>query len=339
MSSVWFHWSVCPWSVSFVGVRSVGLVVCPVCRSSCGRSRSVSVCGLVGVLGWSVPGPCVCPGSSVRSSGRSVCSVAVVSGSSSVSLVRGPQSPVSAVRSGVGLAVVRLSGPFSVLPYSSVIKNPRFCAGNVGKSETPENLQGFGSYGGAGAGRGERGRSRGRGGKEDSKEWVPVTKLGRLVRDGKIRALEEVYLYSLPIMSRSLKYECVTFVAIGDSNGHICLGVKYSKEVATAIRSAIILAKLSVVPVRRGYWGNKIGKPHTVPCKVFAGGTCHPIYAFPTMIDTDVRYLCASLSNSSLTGASLVEDHGHTTSTILPIAYATAPTTTYGRGYLIAVVK
>ena len=31
---------------------------------------------------------------------------------------------------------------------------------------------------------------------------------------------------------------------------------------------AIILAKLSVVPVRRGYWGNKIGKPHTVPCKV-----------------------------------------------------------------------
>ncbi|CAH1398834.1 unnamed protein product [Nezara viridula] len=58
------------------------------------------------------------------------------------------------------------------------------------------------------------------------------------------------------------------FVAIGDHNGHIGLGVKCSKEVATAIRGAIILAKLSVVPVRRGYWGNKIGKPHTVPCKV-----------------------------------------------------------------------
>merc|ERR1712043_13999 len=37
---------------------------------------------------------------------------------------------------------------------------------------------------------------------------------------------------------------------------------------ATAIRGAIIPAKLSVVPVRRGYWGNKLGKPHTVPCKV-----------------------------------------------------------------------
>lgn len=50
------------------------------------------------------------------------------------------------------------------------------------------------------------------------------------------------------------------------------LGVKCSKEVATAIRGAIILAKLSVIPVRRGYWGNKIGKPHTVPCKVTGKG-------------------------------------------------------------------
>lgn len=58
------------------------------------------------------------------------------------------------------------------------------------------------------------------------------------------------------------------FVAIGDHDGHVGLGVKCSKEVATAIRGAIILAKLSVIPVRRGYWGNKIGKPHTVPCKV-----------------------------------------------------------------------
>ena len=39
-------------------------------------------------------------------------------------------------------------------------------------------------------------------------------------------------------------------------------------QVATAIRGAIIQAKMSVVPVRRGYWGNKIGKPHTVPTKV-----------------------------------------------------------------------
>ena len=60
------------------------------------------------------------------------------------------------------------------------------------------------------------------------------------------------------------------FVAVGDHNGHVGLGVKCSKEVATAIRGAISLAKLTVIPVRRGYWGNKIGKPHTVPCKVVA---------------------------------------------------------------------
>jgi hypothetical protein len=58
------------------------------------------------------------------------------------------------------------------------------------------------------------------------------------------------------------------FVVVGDHNGHIGLGVKCAKEVATAIRGAIIQAKMSTVPVRRGYWGNKIGKVHTVPTKV-----------------------------------------------------------------------
>jgi small subunit ribosomal protein S2e len=58
------------------------------------------------------------------------------------------------------------------------------------------------------------------------------------------------------------------FVVVGDCDGHVGLGVKCAKEVATAIRGAIILAKLSVIPIRRGYWGNKIGQPHTVPCKV-----------------------------------------------------------------------
>ena len=40
------------------------------------------------------------------------------------------------------------------------------------------------------------------------------------------------------------------FVVIGDNNGHIGLGVKCSKEVAIAICGAIILAKLSVIPVK-----------------------------------------------------------------------------------------
>ena len=43
---------------------------------------------------------------------------------------------------------------------------------------------------GRGRGRGDRGRGRGRGGDRGKEEWVPVTKLGRLVKEGRIRSLE-----------------------------------------------------------------------------------------------------------------------------------------------------
>lgn len=130
--------------------------------------------------------------------------------------------------------------------------------------------------------------------------WTPLTKLGRLVKDGKIKFIEEIYLHSLSIKEPQiidwflpapvLKDEVMkimpvqkqtragqrtrfkAFVVVGDQDGHVGLGVKCSKEVATAIRGGIIAAKLSVIPVRRGYWGNKIGKPHTVPGKV--NGRC-----------------------------------------------------------------
>uniref|UniRef100_A0A8C2UJQ2 40S ribosomal protein S2 n=1 Tax=Chinchilla lanigera TaxID=34839 RepID=A0A8C2UJQ2_CHILA len=155
---------------------------------------------------------------------------------------------------------------------------------------------GFGSgLRGRGRSRGlGRGRGRGRGarsGKPEDKKWIPVTKLGRLVKDMKIKSLEEIYLFSSPIkeseclgyfsliidffLGTSLKDEVLkimpvqkqaragqqtrfkAFVATGDYNGHAGLGVKCSREVATAVRGAIIPAK--------GSWGNKIGEPHTVP--------------------------------------------------------------------------
>merc|ERR1712176_1676558 len=116
------------------------------------------------------------------------------------------------------------------------------------------------------------------------------------VRDGKIDSLEDIYLHSLPIKEYqiidqfyppgALKDEVmkihpvqkmssagqtnrfVCYVLVGDTNGHIGLGSKCAKEVATAIRGGIISAKMSLIPVRRGYWGNRIGFPHTVPMKV-----------------------------------------------------------------------
>ena len=65
-------------------------------------------------------------------------------------------------------------------------------------------MSGEGERGGFGRGRGRGGRGRGgrgRGdrGDRDKDVWTPVTKLGRLVKDGRINSLEEIFLYSIPI--------------------------------------------------------------------------------------------------------------------------------------------
>jgi len=36
-------------------------------------------------------------------------------------------------------------------------------------------------------------------GKGDEEDWTPVTKLGRLVKDGKITSIDEILRFSIPI--------------------------------------------------------------------------------------------------------------------------------------------
>lgn len=84
-----------------------------------------------------------------------------------------------------------------------------------------------------------------------------------------------LYLQIKPVQKQTRAGQRTRFkaiVVIGDSEGHIGLGIKTSKEVATAIRAAIIIAKLAVVPIRRGYWGTNLGEPHSLPTK--QSGNC-----------------------------------------------------------------
>ena len=146
-----------------------------------------------------------------------------------------------------------------------------------------------------GFGRGGRAQRRPRG--QEEEEWVPCTNLGRLVKGDYIKSLEEIYYHSIPIKEPqivdylykkaqvTLKEECMKIksvqkqtkagqrtrfkavVVVGDGNGHIGVGSKVAKEVQIAMKGAVMAAKINLVPVRRGYWGNKIGNPHTIPTK------------------------------------------------------------------------
>ena len=157
-------------------------------------------------------------------------------------------------------------------------------------------------------GRGGRQFGQRRGGRrrqgQDEEKWKPLTNLGRLVELGLIRSLEEIYFQSIPIKEYqiveelikkseeyfqkklTLKEECMKIksvqkqtkagqrtrfkavVAVGDGDGHIGVGSKVAKEVQIAMKGAVIAAKLNVIPVRRGYWGGKIGAPHTLATKI-----------------------------------------------------------------------
>lgn len=146
-------------------------------------------------------------------------------------------------------------------------------------------------------GRGKKPAQGGKGRRPDEKVWQPVTKLGRMVVENKIKSLEEIFKFSIPIKEAEIVDRLVgdaenykeevmkvksvqkqttagqrtrmkVWVLVGDGRGHIGLGQKSHKEVQGAVAGAIAEAKMKMIPVRMGYWGNNIGQPHTIPFKI-----------------------------------------------------------------------
>lgn len=76
-------------------------------------------------------------------------------------------------------------------------------ADDAQRAENAEGGRGGRGFGRGGRG-GERGGRGGRGGKPGGfgggkDDWIPKTKLGRLVKNGHITTLEEIYTHSIPI--------------------------------------------------------------------------------------------------------------------------------------------
>lgn len=127
-------------------------------------------------------------------------------------------------------------------------------------------------------------------------EWVPRTTLGRLVKEGKIISIYQIYTLNLPIMEPEiidalvpdLKHEIIDIsivqkqtdagemsrfkvaVVIGNENGLVGIGTAKAKQLRFAINKAIENAKLHVTPVRRGCgsWECSCNRPHSVPFRV-----------------------------------------------------------------------
>ncbi len=126
--------------------------------------------------------------------------------------------------------------------------------------------------------------------------WVPKTKLGRMVKEGKITTIKDALATSLRIREpeiidillpdlddevldvnmvqrmtdsgRRVRFAIMTVV--GNQNGYVGLGSAKGKEVGPAIRRAIDNAKLNIIEIRRGCgsWECGCNGAHTIPFTV-----------------------------------------------------------------------
>ncbi|MGD2073043.1 MAG: 30S ribosomal protein S5 [Candidatus Thorarchaeota archaeon] len=127
-------------------------------------------------------------------------------------------------------------------------------------------------------------------------DWVPKTRLGRLVKEGHINSLEEVVRNNYVIRESEivdmlfpdLRQEVVDVnlvqrqsdsgqqksfritVVVGNGEGVIGIGIGKAPEFVPAVRSAEARAKLNITMFRRGCgsWECRCHDPHSIPFKV-----------------------------------------------------------------------
>ena len=127
-------------------------------------------------------------------------------------------------------------------------------------------------------------------------QWVPRTQLGKMIQEGRITSIEEVFMGGLQLREPQIvdallpdlqeevininlvqkqtdageKSRFKAIVAVGNRDGYIGLGGGKASQVRTAIEKAAVDARLKIVPVRRGCgsWECGCGKPHSVPFQV-----------------------------------------------------------------------
>lgn len=131
---------------------------------------------------------------------------------------------------------------------------------------------------------------------EKLEQWVPKTRLGKMIQEGRITSMEEVFIGSLQLREPQIvdallpdlqeevininlvqkqtdageKSRFKAIVAVGNRDGYIGLGAGKASQVRTAIEKAAAEARLHIVPVRRGCgsWECGCGKPHSVPFQI-----------------------------------------------------------------------
>ena len=124
-------------------------------------------------------------------------------------------------------------------------------------------------------------------------EWDPKTRLGKIIRSGKITNMKDALETGLPLRESEIvdlllpdiqdevidvnmvqrmtdsgrRVRFVITVAVGNNDGYVGLGQAKGKEVGSSIRKAIENAKVNIIEIRRGCgsWECGCGKPHTVP--------------------------------------------------------------------------